>query len=101
MGWSWLEDSLFAGTAGRGWGCGRGATLVATLEGTESERDTEAGELVDRPVSSSFALRSDEISTMRVGTRCCLWSRCGGMLLGCKWILPYNLNKEAAPAKSN
>ena len=71
--WSWLEDSLFAGTAGRGWGGGRGATLVATLDGADSDRDIEAGELVDRPSSSSSGLSSDEISTMRADTRCLIY----------------------------
>ncbi len=60
---SWLADNLFAGTAHRGWG-GTGATLVATLDDNDSDLDTDAGELVDRPSSSSVDLRSDEISTL-------------------------------------
>lgn len=63
MGWSWVEDRRFAGTAERGCG-GTGATLVATLDGADSERDTEVRELTDWLSSSSFDLSSDEISTM-------------------------------------
>ncbi len=92
-GWSWLEESRLAGTADRGWG-GRGATLVATLDGTEPDRDTEAGELVDRPSSSSFGLSSDEISTMRVGTGYRLESRGGGVVFGRQWVLPYNSGRD-------
>lgn len=68
MGWSWVADSLFAGTAERG--CvRRGATLVAMLDGSDSDRETEAGELVDWSSSSSFDLRRAEISTLSDGNR--------------------------------
>jgi hypothetical protein len=73
--WSW-PDSRFAGTEDRvdGWVVegGKGATLVATLDGTDSERELVAlneGELVDWPASSSLASRRDEISTMRDGKK--------------------------------
>jgi hypothetical protein len=100
IGWSWVEDSLFAGTADRGWG-GRGATLVATLDGTDPDRDTEAGELVDRPSSSSFGLSSDEISTVRAGTRrCWLESSGGGAGAGGRRVLPYNARKTQAQKES-
>lgn len=46
MGWSSLDKSLFAGTAERGC-CGKGATLVVTLDGADPERETEAGELTE------------------------------------------------------
>jgi len=48
---------------------------VATLEGTDSDRDLVVGELVDRPASSSLASSSDEISTMRNGVRWWFGSR--------------------------
>ncbi|KAH0828461.1 hypothetical protein FOPE_01679 [Fonsecaea pedrosoi] len=89
IGWSWLEESLFAGTAGRGWGGGRGATLVATLDGTDSDRDTEAGELVDWPSSSSVGLSSDEISTMGDETRFWFVKDGGRVVAGIQWVLPY------------
>jgi hypothetical protein len=89
IGWSWLENSRFAGTADRGWGGGRGATLMEMLDGTDSDRDTEAGELVDRLSSSSFGLRSEEISTVRDGMRCRSQNRGGWVVAGGHWVLPY------------
>lgn len=58
------EDSRFAGTTERAVG-GTGATLVATLDEADSDNVTDAGELVEWPSSSSGALMSDEISTLK------------------------------------
>jgi len=71
-GCSRLDDSLLAGTADRGWGGGSGATLVATLDGIDNDREIEAAEMVDWMSSSSLALSRDEISTVN-DARCC-WS---------------------------
>lgn len=65
---SWLVNDLLAGTAERGWG-GKGATLVVTLDCTESDRETVDGEEVDWPSSSDVDLSSDGISTMIDGAR--------------------------------
>jgi hypothetical protein len=74
---------------------------VATLDGTDPDRDTEAGELVDRPSSSSFGLSSDEISTVRAGTRrCWLESSGGGAGAGGRRVLPYNARKTQAQKES-
>ncbi len=63
-----LEACLFAGTVGlSAAGAGPVPIVVVALEGMEAaERDTEAGEAEDleRESSSSFGLRSCEISTV-------------------------------------
>lgn len=90
VGRSWLVESLLAGTAERGCG-GRGATVVATLDGTDADRDTEEGELVDWPSSSSVDLSSDEISTVEVEMRWRL-RECGEKEVGhVEWMLPYTM----------
>ena len=97
---SWLEDCRLAGTADRGWDGGRGATLVATLDGPESDRDTDAGELVDRPSSSSFGLSNDEISTVRAGFGCCLERRGAEGKAGLQVVLPYNSEKLCGKSRA-
>ena len=67
---------------------------MAMLDGTDSDRDTEAGDLVDRLSSSSLDLSSEEISTMRVEIRCCFECRPRSLVAGGHGVLPYNPRKH-------
>ena len=62
---------------------------MATLDGTDSDRDTEAGELVDWPSSSSVDLSSDEISTMDDGTIFLFGERVDERCAHRVYVLPY------------
>ncbi len=67
---------------------------MATLDGTESDRDTEASELTDWLSSSSFALSKAEISTMG-GMAICWWDEYEGKVVAQdQWLVPYTWDQK-------
>jgi hypothetical protein len=74
-GWAWPLDSLLAGTADAGGGCGARPGVDTTLRGTEIERDDSAAELVVEWLSSSsLGFSNNEISTV---VECERWNGAG------------------------
>jgi hypothetical protein len=88
--WSCVEERRLAGTAGRGWAGGRGATLVATVEETEVDRGAEVDGLLTCWSPSSVVLRSDEISTIVAGRLLRVGIGDESRRNRCRWKVPCN-----------